>query len=175
MAFRNGRVKFMVATDVAARGLDVKDIDCVINFDFPSNMEDYVHRIGRTGRAGAKGTAYSFLSADHYHYAPQLVKIMQLTNQEIDEDLKALAKPVRHNRLSPSPRRSSSTSGYSGSRTSAKGTSEKGKRRSYESKEAAPSSYSRSSRIPAGGGQFRFSVSEDDSHETGHSRIRQNS
>ena len=51
----------LVATDVAARGLDVKTVGCVINFAMPTMTEDYVHRIGRTGRAGRKGTAYSFL------------------------------------------------------------------------------------------------------------------
>lgn len=52
----------MVATDVAARGLDVKDIDLVINYDFPQTVEDYVHRIGRTGRNGAKGEAITFFT-----------------------------------------------------------------------------------------------------------------
>lgn len=52
----------MVATDVAARGLDVPNVGAVINFDFPNGVEDYVHRIGRTGRAGAKGTSYTFFT-----------------------------------------------------------------------------------------------------------------
>ncbi|MGB1599242.1 MAG: DEAD/DEAH box helicase, partial [Promethearchaeia archaeon] len=56
--FKDGRTPILIATDVAARGLDVKEVKAVINYDFPSNVEDYVHRIGRTGRAGAKGTAY---------------------------------------------------------------------------------------------------------------------
>jgi superfamily II DNA/RNA helicase len=59
-AFKAGEVAVLVATDVAARGLDIPALPCVINFDLPSTPEDYVHRIGRTGRAGAKGTAYSF-------------------------------------------------------------------------------------------------------------------
>lgn len=59
-AFKAGEMPVLVATDVAARGLDIPDLPCVINFDLPTTPEDYVHRIGRTGRAGAKGTAYSF-------------------------------------------------------------------------------------------------------------------
>lgn len=54
--FRNGRNPILVATDVAARGLDIHDIKFVINFDYPNNSEDYVHRIGRTARAGQNGT-----------------------------------------------------------------------------------------------------------------------
>lgn len=55
--FKSGRMPIMVATDVAARGLDVKDVAAVINYDFPNGVEDYVHRIGRTGRAGATGVS----------------------------------------------------------------------------------------------------------------------
>ena len=54
-AFKAGEVDLLVATDVAARGLDIKDVPAVFNFDVPFNAEDYVHRIGRTGRAGAVG------------------------------------------------------------------------------------------------------------------------
>ena len=63
-AFRDGEVKVVVATDVAGRGIDVKGLEYVINFDFPYEAEDYVHRIGRTGRAGSTGVAISF--ADEY-------------------------------------------------------------------------------------------------------------
>ena len=59
-AFKVGICPVLIATDVAARGLDIKDVRAVINYDFPGNVEDYVHRIGRTGRAGAKGNAYTF-------------------------------------------------------------------------------------------------------------------
>ena len=61
-AFKKGDIDVLVATDVAARGLDISDLPCVINFDLPYNAEDYVHRIGRTGRAGASGDAISLYS-----------------------------------------------------------------------------------------------------------------
>ena len=60
--FRGGRCMVLVATDVAARGLDIKEVTMVVNFDMPSNAEDYVHRIGRCGRAGATGTSMSFFT-----------------------------------------------------------------------------------------------------------------
>jgi len=62
-AFKTGAVDLLVCTDVAARGLDIKDVPAVFNFDIPFNAEDYVHRIGRTGRAGASGLAVSFVTA----------------------------------------------------------------------------------------------------------------
>jgi ATP-dependent RNA helicase RhlE len=61
--FKAGRVRVLIATDVAARGIDVVDLDAVVNFDLPRSTTDYVHRIGRTGRAGASGVAVSFVSA----------------------------------------------------------------------------------------------------------------
>lgn len=61
--FAEGKINVLVASDVAARGLDVKNIDTVINFDFPRNIDDYVHRIGRTGRAGRQGLAISFVAS----------------------------------------------------------------------------------------------------------------
>lgn len=62
--FRNGKYRILVATDIAARGIDVKGIELVVNFDLPDNAEDYVHRIGRTGRAGGAGHAISFATPD---------------------------------------------------------------------------------------------------------------
>jgi superfamily II DNA/RNA helicase len=61
-SFKKGEIDVLVATDVAARGLDISDLPCVINYDLPYNAEDYVHRIGRTGRAGASGDAISIYS-----------------------------------------------------------------------------------------------------------------
>jgi ATP-dependent RNA helicase DDX5/DBP2 len=74
--FKSGRAPIMIATDVAARGLDIKDVRMVINYDFPSNTEDYIHRIGRTGRAGQKGTAITFMGPQDARHARQLIKIM---------------------------------------------------------------------------------------------------
>lgn len=64
--FKAGRVKVLVATDIAARGIDIKELGMVINFDLPDVVETYVHRIGRTGRAGAKGEAITFCSQDDH-------------------------------------------------------------------------------------------------------------
>ncbi len=78
--FKKGNIQTLVATDIAARGLDIEQLPCVINFDLPNVSEDYVHRIGRTGRAGATGQALSFVSADEF----QLLKdIERFTKQVI--------------------------------------------------------------------------------------------
>ncbi|KAL8545802.1 hypothetical protein ACS0TY_005792 [Phlomoides rotata] len=89
--FRTGRSPVLVATDVAARGLDVKDIRVVINYDFPTGIEDYVHRIGRTGRAGATGVAYSFLSDKDSRHASELVKILEGANQNVPSEVRDMA------------------------------------------------------------------------------------
>jgi ATP-dependent RNA helicase RhlE len=65
--FKTGKYRVLVATDIAARGIDVKGIELVINFDLPDNPDDYVHRIGRTGRAGSEGRAISFATPDQSH------------------------------------------------------------------------------------------------------------
>ncbi|GAB2225997.1 hypothetical protein Droror1_Dr00021779 [Drosera rotundifolia] len=89
--FRSGRSPVLVATDVAARGLDIKDIRVVINFDFPTGIEDYVHRIGRTGRAGATGMAYTFFCEQDAKYGADLIKILEGANQRVPQELRALA------------------------------------------------------------------------------------
>jgi len=85
--FRSNRISVMVATDVAARGLDIKDLNHVINYDFPGQIEDYVHRIGRTARAGAKGTAISFFTRQNSRMAGDLVKVLKESKQEIPNTL----------------------------------------------------------------------------------------
>ena len=63
--FKDGSIELLVATDVAARGLDIDDVDIVFNYDLPYDPEDYVHRIGRTGRAGRSGKSVTFVWARH--------------------------------------------------------------------------------------------------------------
>lgn len=77
--FKNGLVKILVATSVAARGLDVKHLRLVINYDVPNHYEDYVHRVGRTGRAGNPGTAYTFITPEQEVFAPDLVRAIELS------------------------------------------------------------------------------------------------
>ncbi|GAB2293383.1 hypothetical protein Dimus_027582 [Dionaea muscipula] len=90
--FKAGKSPIMTATDVAARGLDVKDVKYVINYDFPGSLEDYVHRIGRTGRAGAKGTAYTFFTAANARFAKELIAILQEAGQKVSSDLAAMGR-----------------------------------------------------------------------------------
>lgn len=79
--FKSGELRVLVATDIAARGIDIEDISHVINYDLPNIPESYVHRIGRTARAGADGTAYSFCAADERDF---LRDIEELTKMEIE-------------------------------------------------------------------------------------------
>jgi len=74
--YRNGEFAVLVATDVAARGLDIPSISHVINYDLPNTASDYIHRIGRTGRAGRAGTAVSFISQDQIHLVRDIEKVM---------------------------------------------------------------------------------------------------
>jgi superfamily II DNA/RNA helicase len=89
-AFKEGRVDLLVATDVAARGLDIKDVPAVFNFDVPFNAEDYVHRIGRTGRAGASGLAVTFVSGSDNRLIGDIEKLIkrkvELEPIEFDEE-----------------------------------------------------------------------------------------
>lgn len=96
--FRRGRCDVLVATDVAARGLDVDDIETVINYDFPNGTEDYIHRIGRTARAGKDGQSITFFTEENAAYANELVKVLGVANQQINPDLHRMVKFSRMNR-----------------------------------------------------------------------------
>jgi ATP-dependent RNA helicase RhlE len=76
--FKSGRTRVLVATDIAARGIDVDDVTHVINYDLPNEPESYVHRIGRTARAGASGIAYSFCDAEEREYLRDIEKLIRL-------------------------------------------------------------------------------------------------
>lgn len=76
---------------------DVKGVECVINFDFPNNIEDYVHRIGRTGRAGAKGTAITFFTTNNSKSAKELIQLMRDADQQVPDELDNLARNARPN------------------------------------------------------------------------------
>ncbi len=84
-AFKHGEVRILVATDVAARGLDIEALPYVVNYDLPHNAEDYVHRIGRTGRAGARGEAISLVSEAENRYLEDIEKLLktQLVKQPV--------------------------------------------------------------------------------------------
>lgn len=94
-AFKAGTVTALVATDVAARGLDISELPMVINYEIPSAPEDYVHRIGRTGRAGALGVAISFVSDDEEKY---LLEIEKLIKRQIPKETIALDRPSQRSR-----------------------------------------------------------------------------
>jgi ATP-dependent RNA helicase DDX5/DBP2 len=89
--FRSGRSPIMVASDVASRGLDIKDVGFVVNYDFPKGIDDYVHRVGRTGRAGSSGTAYSFFTRDQSRLAGPLIRLLREAKQNVPPELEAMA------------------------------------------------------------------------------------
>ncbi|KAL4419464.1 hypothetical protein ABPG77_003577, partial [Micractinium sp. CCAP 211/92] len=90
-SFRTGRTPVLVATDVAARGLDIPHVTHVINYDLPTDIDDYVHRIGRTGRAGKKGLATAFFAEKDTGIAAKLVELLTETNQEVPAWLQNMA------------------------------------------------------------------------------------
>ncbi|RAS35806.1 DEAD/DEAH box helicase [Paraburkholderia bryophila] len=121
-AFKRGEIEALVATDVAARGLDIAELPAVINFDLPFNAEDYVHRIGRTGRAGASGDALSLCSPNE---RKQLADIEKLIKRPLDVQHLTVNTPVRHHHDERAPRRERSESRGEGR----EGRDERGARR----------------------------------------------
>ena len=99
-AFKAGTCTALVATDVAARGLDITELPMVINYEIPSAPEDYVHRIGRTGRAGASGIAISFVSPEEEKY---MVEIEKLIKRQIPKEVVAIEKTGARSHSSPRP------------------------------------------------------------------------
>ncbi len=91
-AFRNGGVSLLVCSDVAARGLDIPAVSHVFNFDVPTHAEDYVHRIGRTGRAGLSGTAISIVTRSDQKYVNEIEKLIQRKIDWLGEDLGSISE-----------------------------------------------------------------------------------
>lgn len=105
--FRTGELKILVATDVAARGLDIKGVELVINYKLPRDIESYIHRIGRTGRAGKEGTAISVISPEQDKLLSQIqrkinknIEVINLTNEKFSTEEKRAKSRTRRNSFS---------------------------------------------------------------------------
>ncbi|XP_062429077.1 probable ATP-dependent RNA helicase DDX43 [Rhea pennata] len=97
--FKKGKVRILIATDLASRGLDVHDITHVFNFDFPRNIEEYVHRVGRTGRAGRTGEAVTLVTKNDWRVASELIDILERANQAVPNELISMAERYKQFQL----------------------------------------------------------------------------
>lgn len=104
----------MVATSVCARGLDIKHIKVVINYVCPNHSEDYVHRVGRTGRAGNKGTSYTFILTEECQYAGDLIRALENSNNPVPDDLRKLDEEYQQKVLDGEMERKKGNMGFSG-------------------------------------------------------------
>ncbi|MBU2577171.1 MAG: DEAD/DEAH box helicase [Nanoarchaeota archaeon] len=103
--FKDGKVRVLVATDIAARGIDIKNIGHVINYDLPNEPENYIHRIGRTARAGKDGTAYSFCEAQDRNFLNQIERITKRKIEHADHKYHSIAaKNAEGDDAKPAPR-----------------------------------------------------------------------
>ena len=112
--FKAQTTRVLVATDIAARGIDVDDLEYVINFEIPNISETYVHRIGRTGRAGARGTAISFCDAEEKEYLRDIEKLITKKLKVVDDHPYPLlnntpVKPVKQQFIKRTPNRTGSS------------------------------------------------------------------
>lgn len=131
---RRRRIRVLVATDVAARGLDVRGLSHVVNYDLPNSPEDYVHRIGRTGRGGDTGVAISLVNAEDW---PKLVRIERLTGRQLERSVIAGLEPTRPEpqpprRRRPGPRRGARPGASRGSYRSSGGQNRGAPRRNRD-------------------------------------------
>merc|ERR1712070_602942 len=93
--FKDGTCQLMVATDVAARGLDIPDVELVVNYTFPLTIEDYVHRIGRTGRAGKTGLSITFFQPSDKSHAGELQQVMKQAGQSVPDELMKFGSTIK--------------------------------------------------------------------------------
>ncbi|XP_077018349.1 putative ATP-dependent RNA helicase DDX43 isoform X1 [Tamandua tetradactyla] len=96
--FKTGKVRILIATDLASRGLDVHDVTHVYNYDFPRNIEEYVHRVGRTGRAGRTGVSITLITRNDWRVATELINILERANQSVPEELVSMAERYKANK-----------------------------------------------------------------------------
>lgn len=118
MSFKRKEKDVMIATDVAARGLDISHIRTVINYDVARDIDTHIHRVGRTGRAGSKGDAYTLITGNDKEFAGHLVKNLESSNQKVDEDLMKLAMQSHTFRKSRPNKHHHHHRGHQGSSTS---------------------------------------------------------
>ncbi|VDD80400.1 unnamed protein product [Mesocestoides corti] len=112
--FKRGNIRLLIATSVAARGLDVADLVLVVNYDCPNHYEDYVHRCGRTGRAGNKGVAFTFITPDQEKNSADLVKAFNVSGQMVPEDLYLMFQAYKERMLMEGKKVYSGGSGFRG-------------------------------------------------------------
>ena len=89
--FKAGKCNTLLATDVAARGIHIKKLQHVINYDFPTNLDQYCHRVGRTGRQGAEGTSYSLITRNMAPMVGDLIDLLKSCDQPVEPNLDELA------------------------------------------------------------------------------------
>ena len=122
--FRDGDLRLLIASDVAARGLDIPSVSHVFNFDVPTHAEDYVHRIGRTGRAGRDGKAFTICLESDQKYLDQIEKLVAQTVPRIDSPLAQTAAPAEE--VKPEPKQSAPSERRGRSRRRDRGGREQG-------------------------------------------------
>jgi len=93
--FKNGSCPLLIGTDVAARGLDIPNVEVVINYTFPLTIEDYVHRIGRTGRAGKNGISHTFFQPGDKSHAGELQQVMKQAGQPVPDELMKFGSTIK--------------------------------------------------------------------------------
>ena len=103
--FRNGKSRVLITTDLLARGIDIQQVSIVINYDIPHNIESYIHRIGRTARAGSEGTAYSFCSSEERNFLRDIERLTKSNATEVEHKFHSeAAKDAVGNAAKPKPR-----------------------------------------------------------------------
>ncbi|KAL9647448.1 hypothetical protein ABK040_006809 [Willaertia magna] len=120
-SFRTGSIPILVATDVASRGLDISNVGHVINYDLPENINDYVHRIGRTGRAGKAGVSTAFFTEKNAQIAEELIKLLEESKQDVPDFVKEAADYARHQRYQKTRAKKSTNSLFGGGRGRGRG------------------------------------------------------